>query len=291
MALADAPLTPAAPPPAARRPWQARIGIDVAARNGRSLLRRCVHDGPLRVQKVLYPQGPGIAHLLLLHPPGGIAGGDALDIALCVESGAHALATTPGAGKWYKSAGRSAHQHIALQVGCGGALEWLPQEAIVFDRACAEQTLRVDCQSGARCCGWDIVVLGRRHSAERFAQGRWRQRIDLARDGRILWTERCRIDGGDPLLQSVVGWNGLHVGGLLWALGEHFDDELLAACRAVPVPAPLRLGFTQPQPGLLLVRALGDSAERVRVALAAVWALLRPALFGIHAIPPRIWST
>lgn len=279
---------PAAP---VRRHWHARLALSVAVRDGRSVLRHCVHEGPLRIQKVLYPQGPKPAQLLLLHPPGGIAGGDALQIALEVGRGAHALLTTPGAGKWYKAAGGGARQDVALRVDAGAALEWLPQESIVFDRAQAAQTLRIDCAGDARCCGWDIVVLGRRASAERFAHGRWSQRIDIVRDGRLLWAERSRIDGSDPLLQSVVGWNGLHVSGLLWALGGPFDDGLLAACRAIPAAPPLRLGCTQPLPGLLLVRVLGDCAERVRAALTAVWAQLRPALFGLPALTPRIWST
>lgn len=273
-----------------RPAWHARLQLGVALRDGRSVLGRCEHHGPLRIQKVLYPEGPGLAQLLMLHPPSGIAGGDALEIGVHAESGACALLTTPGAGKWYKSAGRVARQSVRLRVDAGAALEWLPQEAIVFDRAEAEQVLHVDCHGSARCIGWDIAVLGRLGSDERFEHGRWQQRIDLCRDGERLWAERGRVDGGDPLLRSVVGWNGLHVCGLMWVIGMPDDEALLDACRAVPADG-VRVGVTAPRDALLLVRVLGDSAERVRGCLGAIWALLRPAVLGRPAVPPRIWST
>ena len=51
------------------------------------------------------------------------------------ESSAHALLTTPGAGKWYRSAGSWAGQTLSFDVA--GTLEWLPRETIVFDGALA----------------------------------------------------------------------------------------------------------------------------------------------------------
>lgn len=283
-------LPQAALPVALRPPWQARIELAVAAESGRSLLRHCRHRGPLRVQKALYPDGPERVQLILLHPPGGIAGGDELDIDVEVGRGAAALLTTPGAGKWYRSAGRVARQRVVLRIGSGATLEWLPQENIVFDAAVTEQSLRVDCAADARCCGWDMAVLGRRARGERFTQGRWSQRIELVRDDRLLWMERARVDGGDALLDAVVGWNGLHVSGLMWWIGADPGEDLLDAVRALPA-AGLRYGVTAPQPGLLLLRALADSAERLRHLFTAAWMILRPALLGSAAQAPRIWST
>jgi len=278
-------------PYAQRRSWRASIRMQVDAQAGRSRLRDCEHFGPLRIQKVLYPQGEQLAQLLLLHPPGGIAGGDQLAIELSVEENAHALLTTPGAGKWYKSGGDVARQDVVLKVAAGAALEWFPQEAIVFDEAVAEQTLTIDCTADARCCGWDIVVLGRQARNERFMAGRWSQRIEIRRDGRPLWLERSRIQGDDELLKSVVGWNGHHVSGLLWATGFTPDEALIDQCRASSEQADVILGVTALPDGPLLVRVLGSSAEQVREALSRIWTLLRPPLLGIAAQLPRIWST
>ncbi|MGB1562929.1 MAG: urease accessory protein UreD [Sinimarinibacterium flocculans] len=294
MALVPASLMQALPqaalPLAMRPPWRARLDLAVAASQGRSVLRACRHDGPLRVQKVLYPDGPALAQLILLHPPGGIAGGDELQIDAGIGADAHALLTTPGAGKWYRSNGRVARQSVHLRVSEGATLDWLPQESIVFDGALVEQRLRVDCAPTARCCGWDIAVLGRRARGERFSRGRWSQRIELFREQRLLWAEQAQVDGSDALLDSVVGWNGLHVSGLMWWIGDPIDEALLDAVRALPA-AGLHYGVTSPQPGLLLLRALGASAERLRALFTAAWLLLRSPLFGHAALPPRIWST
>lgn len=272
--------------------WPASLDLGVAARAGRSVLTRCRHSGPLRVQKALYPEGPNPVHLLLIHPPGGIAGGDSLDIRLDLTDGAQALLTTPGAGKWYKANGRSAAQTLHLQVGADAVLEWLPQETIHFNGCDARLHTRIDCASGARACGWEISVLGRRASAESFADGRLRQRTELFRDGRLLWAEQNDLTGGDPLLQSPVGWGGLHVSATLWMVGADCDDVLLDACRqATPGDAGLRLGLSRREPQLLLMRVLGDSPQRVRAALTAVWQRLRPCYAGRQAAVPRIWAT
>lgn len=278
-------------PYAQRRAWQARIHMRVDEQDGRSRLLDCDHFGPLRVQKVLYPQGEHAAQLLLLHPPGGIAGGDHLDIQLSVDANAHALLTTPGAGKWYKSGGAIARQDVVLNVAAGAALEWLPQETIVFDDAVAEQTLTLNCSGDARSCGWDIVVLGRQARRERFANGRWSQRIEIRRDDKLLWMERSRIQGDDELLRSVIGWNQRHVSGLMWAVGFTPDEALIDECRDVAKDSDVVLGVTALPEGPMLIRALGSSAEQVRGVLTRIWTLLRPPLIGLPALPPRIWST
>ena len=76
--------------------WRAELALDYRLQDGRTVLARR-HRGPLQVQKALYPEGQGLCHTLLIHPPGGIAGGDSLSIDVAVQSGAQALITTPGA--------------------------------------------------------------------------------------------------------------------------------------------------------------------------------------------------
>jgi len=272
--------------------WQASLRLRVAARAGRSVLAERRHQGPLRIQKALYPEGPQTVQLLLIHPPGGIAGGDALDFDVAVESAAHAQITTPGAAKWYKANGRVARQDVRLNVAQAGVLEWLPQEAIHFDGCDVRQSLAIDCAPDARCIGWEVSVLGRRASRERFSSGRLHQDFSLRVAGQLQWRERSHLTGGDALLDSVVGWNGLHVAGTLWAYGATIDDTLLDACRAALPPEPgLHAGVTRRDPKLLLARVLADCPERARARLAALWMLLRPALTGRAAQPPRIWAT
>src|SRR2546423_14099799 len=115
--------------------WKARLSLSFARDGNRSVLAERSHEGPLVVQKPLYPEGDAVCHAIVVHPPGGIAGGDELRLDVSAAAGAHALLTTPGAGKWYRSAGAQAKQLLSFSLQ--GTLEWLPRETIVFDGALA----------------------------------------------------------------------------------------------------------------------------------------------------------
>ncbi len=266
--------------------WHASLALRVRSAGGRSLLST-EHRGPLRVQKALYPEGDGVCHAVLLHPPGGIAGGDALAIDVDVAANAHALVTTPGAAKWYKANGRVASQRVTLDVA--GGLEWLPQEAIVFDAAHARSTIDIRVAPGGTLIGWDIVALGRHAAGERFAHGLFAQTIRLQIEDELAWVERTRLHGSDALLASPVGLAGQHVFGCLWAAGPAFDDDALERLRgALPAEAA---ALTRLTPRLVVARALGGSTQAVRAALTSVWAALRPTMFGRPAVAPRLWAT
>ena len=85
--------------------WHAELELSYArfGDSTRPVLRR--HLGPLRVQKHLYAEGPEVCQHIIVHPPGGIAGGDRLDIRASVGRDAWAQITSPGAAKWYRAAG------------------------------------------------------------------------------------------------------------------------------------------------------------------------------------------
>ncbi|MDP2793090.1 MAG: urease accessory protein UreD [Sulfurisoma sp.] len=270
--------------------WQASLDLGFVKRGESTVLARRAHVGPLRVQKPLYPEGPAICHAVVLHPPSGIAGGDELDIRIDVAAGAHALLTTPGAGKWYRSAGPLAKQGVIIKVGAGGTAEWLPQESIVFDGVQANMNAEIALAADARFFGWEVLCLGRRASGENFSHGTLRLANRITRDGRPLWLERGRIDGGGPLLDSPVGLAGFSVCGTLLATGEA-DATLLTACRAVPcAETGAQIGITA-LPELFVARYLGHSSEAARGWFADLWRLLRPALIGAPAQTPRIWNT
>lgn len=266
--------------------WHGTLALQVRAERGRSVVSRR-HNGPLRLQKALYPEGGGVAHAVLIHPPGGVAGGDALEIRVDVERDAHALITTPGAGKWYKANGRCASQQVRLDVE--GVLEWLPQESIVFDAAAVRSTIDIQLGPRATSIGWDIVALGRHAGGERFDNGVFAQSIRLRNQHALLWSERTRVAGGDRLLNSPVGLDGHTVFGCLWAAGaavESIDLDSLRAqvgARAAPI--------TRLAPQLVVARTLATGTAIARNALAAWWVALRPLLCGRVAQPPRVWAT
>jgi len=269
--------------------WSAEIELGYDRRGERTVLARRRHCGPLTVQKALYPEGDAVCQSIVVHPPGGIVGGDQLALSVTVGPGARAQITTPGAARWYRSTGATARQRISISVGGHGQAEWLPQETIVFDGAIAESDMRVELSEDAAWFGWDIFCLGRSAAAERFERGQLRQRVELLRCGVPLWIERAKLDAGSRRLDSMACLRAQPVFGTLLATAERVPDDLFSSCRALRASGG-EVGVTR-LPGLLVARYLGDSTEAARRYFAAIWTLCRPALLGRAAVTPRIWST
>ena len=105
--------------------WHAQLDIDYQAASGRTVAHH-THNGPLRVLQSLYPEGDMVCHNVLVHPPGGLVGGDTLDIKVTAGGAAHGLLTTPGATRFYRSGGKAAIQRTHLTLNDQARLEWLP---------------------------------------------------------------------------------------------------------------------------------------------------------------------
>ena len=262
--------------------WKAELDLRFERREARTVLAAKRFDGPLAFQKPLYPEGGEVCHGIVLHPPAGVAGGDELAIGATVGEDAHALLTTPGAGKWYRSAGPRAEQRLRLRVE--GGLEWLPQETIVFDGAVAGLSCEIELGPSGRYVGWEVLCLGRSGSGERFENGRIDLCTSVSRSGKLLWREQGSIDPRGRFMRSPVGLAGHAVCATLVAAAPGLDSAALAACRAAGAVATLL-------PGVLVARWLGDSSEAAKQHFIRLWQVLRPALFGRPAVEPRIWRT
>jgi urease accessory protein len=265
------------------------LALGFERRGTRTVLATRRHDGPLVVQKALYPEGDAPCHAIVVHPPAGIAGGDDLSIEVRAGEASEALLTTPGAGKWYRSAGPWARQRVSLHAGRGSALEWLPQETIVFDAARADISFEAHLEGDARLIAWDIVCLGRTGSGEGFASGRCRLQARIVRDGKLAWTERGRIGPESIVACSQAGLGGHPVFATVLVAAPRIEDGWIAAARAV-TPEKGMAAVTR-LPGLLLARYRGDSSEAARRYCAAIWKSQRAAVLGREAIEPRIWRT
>jgi urease accessory protein len=223
----------------------------------------------------------------LVHPPGGIVGGDQLALDVQVHPGSHALLTTPAATRFYRAGPHPAavlrqelHVHDA-------ALEWLPQETIVFDGARAASRTVVRLRGEARFAGWEITCLGRPANAERFLQGTLAQDFLLYHDGRPLLFDRLRLAGDSPALAAPWGLAGAQAQGtlLVYPAADLPVASLRDAARTGVRHALTQVGH------VLLCRAQADEAEPIRQLFSELWLRLRPALLGREAVAPRIWAT
>lgn len=270
--------------------WRARLALHYW-RDREHTLAHDRHEGPLRVLRRLYPEGPGICHHVIVHPPGGIVGGDRLAVDLRLDEGSHAVVTTPGATRFYRSAGAEASQQVQLVLAAGARLEWLPLETIAHRGCVAESRLTISLAAGAEAIGWDVLALGAPAAGERFDAGRFVQHIEWP--GR--WLERGRVDGADTtLLQSPLGFGGHTALATLWftaapAIDDARRESLLEAARGLAGDATV--GVTAPEPGLVVLRMLADRVEPAMAQLRAVRAAWRRAAWGLGGEAPRVWRT
>jgi len=272
--------------------WLGRLELGFEAIAGETRLVRRTHEGPLRVQKAFFPEGRAVPHVVLLHPPGGVVGGDRLEIDVEVGAQASALITTPAAQKLYRSSGPEALQRNRLRVGRGGALEWLPGETIAFDGACVATTTRVELEEESAFIGWDLTCYGRPSSGSAFETGRLRQRFEIHRGKLPLLIERAEVGGGSAALGAPWGLRGPVMATLyavprvateLAGLVDRLRERLRASAREASAVSALG--------DLLVVRASGTRLEHARAALIECWQALRPAILARDATLPRIWAT
>jgi urease accessory protein len=272
--------------------------------SGRTRLVERHHRGPLVVQRPFYPEGDP-CHVYLVHPPGGVVGGDELRIDVQVDAGAHALVTTPAATKFYRCEGRHSSQTQELRAA-GATLEWLPQENIFFRGADTRTATRIHVDSRSRFIGWEINCLGLPARDEPFETGTlrldlelWRSRVssepvDLRPDpfclemGSVpIFVDRFRLVGDSAARGACWGLAGQEAVGTLLATPAtpaHVDSmrELVAGEKYAAVSLV---------DGVLVLRALAPQAEAVRKLFVAAWQRLRPGIVGREAVLPRIWNT
>jgi len=277
-----------------RAGWHGQLALHYT-RNGERSVAHDRHAGPLRVLKALYPEGPGICHHVLVHPPGGIVGGDVLEIVATLDAGTHALITTPGATRFYRSLGDAAAQRTVLRVAHGARLEWLPLETIAYSGCIAESRVQVELADGAQMIGWDVLALGLPAAGQAFAAGSFSQHVEWLGH----WLERARIAASDlRLLESPLGLAGVRVLATAWfaagaGLASARRDALLDAARARIGGTPLaaRCGVTSPHDGMIVLRALAARVEPAMALLQQVRAAWRQQAWDLPACAPRVWQT
>jgi urease accessory protein len=273
--------------------WHARLRLDYAREGGRSVAR-FAHDGPLRILQSLWPEGDAVCHNVLVHPPGGLVGGDTLQVDVTARAGSHGLITTPGASRFYRSEGEPAVQDVRIRLDAGARLEWLPLEALYYSGCRAENRLRLALAPQAELLGWDVAALGLPQAQQPFVRGSVLQHLEL--EG--AWLERGRIAADDArLLDGPLGLAGHRcLASLFFAAGADLPrarrEQLLEAARAVIAGHPLApsAGATAPGPRMLVVRALAPLVEPALQLLKAVRRAWRPLLWQLPPDEPRGWN-
>ncbi len=259
-----------------------RVELAVAAACGGSRRRRVHEAGALRVR---FPHGAsrGALDAVIVNSAGGMTGGDRFEIDVAVGAGARLAVTTAAAEKIYRSLGPDAVIGARLDIGGGGALAWLPQETILFDRARLRRTIDVNLAGDASLILVEAVVFGRSAMGEAVTTGhffdRWRVRVN----GALVFAETIRLgEAVAPRLarRAVAGAGaGVATASVLKLPG---DDAGVAAVRAMTKSFAGEVGVSAWN-GLVLARLISADSAALHRDLVGV-------LTALGASPlPRLW--
>ena len=266
--------------------WHARLDLGFQKRSFRTVLGRRSRSGPLSVQRAFYPEGD-ICHVYLLHPPGGVVGGDRLEINLECGFHSHALLTTPGATKFYRSAGDTAVNSQVLDVADNAVLEWFPQESIYFPGARVKNSLTLNLQGNANVALWEIHCLGRPVIEEKFNEGQLDNHWIIFREGKPILIERLRVSNDSISFPSLLNDNPVTGTFVISNASNTLLDTIRRACFSNRTES---LAVTLIE-DLLIVRYLGKSTENAKQYFLNIWSTAREPCFGRKAVMPRIWNT
>ena len=255
---------------------------------------KTMHYGPLRVQRPFFPEGPDVLHMYLLHPPGGLVGGDYLAIQVSAIDQARVLVTTPSAGKLYRNeSSLDQLQQVVLSVADNSVIEYLPQENIIFDGAKGHLNTQVNIAGNGLFIGWEITCLGRPEGDAWFRQGQLMQTLSIYHDDKPLFIDRLNLEASNGVMESKAGLQG-YSSFATFVVNREVDSnvyqQLIHMQDVTNAQDLILLGVTQKQ-GVLVIRALAHRAEPIRHMFEKIWQLLRPAVYEREACTPRIWNT
>ena len=274
--------------------WHAKLQLDYRRERTRTVARH-QHEGPLRILQSLYPEGDTVCHNVLVHPPGGLVGGDRLDLSIRAGEDTHGLITTPGATRFYRSDGQLAIQTTRIAVSPRARLEWLPMENICHTGCYADNRLELQLAPGGEFMGLDVTALGLPHAGQSFAKGRFLQHFEIPG----VWLEHGGIDASDHrLLQGPAGLSGRACLGTFFfvagsPIGRERRDAALELARALILAHPLSptAGASAANDRVLVVRVLAPVVESAMELLRQIWRSWRANLWHLTAQAPRIWAT
>ncbi len=274
--------------------WHAQLDINYSSEQLRTVARHR-HSGPLRVLQCLYPEGQEICHNVLVHPPGGLVGGDTLDLTVTVGPAAHGLITTPGATRFYRSAGEPAAQRSHIILSDQARFEWLPLESICYSGCLAENRLTLELAAQAEFMGWDITALGLPGAGMPFEKGGFLQHIEVPG----VWLERGQLLANDArLMNGPLGLAGLRcMASLFFVAGSKIErkrrDQGLELARNLLAAHALQLtaAVTCPNDQVMVLRVLAPVIEPAMDLLRQVWQGWRQYYWNLPTAIPRIWAT
>ncbi len=287
-ATPHAPMPPADPPAETARLQRSRGAARVQLGSG-ARLELLEQSG---AAKAFLPRIHGPApEVVFLNTSGGLTGGDEISFGVDIAGDVQATATTQTAERAYAAAGGLARMRVSLSAGPGAALDWLPQETILYDTAGLDRSTRIDLASDARLVWAEMLVLGRAAMGETLAQVDLRDRREIWRAGRLAMAEPVRLDSSalataDGAMRAALT-GGLRAFATVVLVARGAEDALGPVRAALPMAGPAGglEAAASAWDGRCVVRIAAADALPMKHAVAAVLAVLR----GGRPLP-RVWQ-
>ncbi|MGR3465623.1 urease accessory protein UreD [Limimaricola sp.] len=259
------PLDATCPGPSAPPRARGALRLDAHLAAGDSRVATLRQEGSLRA---LFARRPGRVEAILLNTAGGATGGDSFDIRAEARPGAHLRLTTQACERGYRSTGPApARLRNRLVVRRGARLDWLPQETILYEGCDLDRRLTLDLFVDAAALLVEPVIFGRAAMGERLRAARFRDRIEIRRDGAPVYLDALRLSGdvtAHLARPAVANGAGAMASVILAAPGA---EAHLAPLRAL---LPATAGASLLAPDLLVLRLLAADGHALRTTLLPV---------------------
>jgi urease accessory protein len=232
--------------------------------------------------RVRFPR-VGPCEAVMINTGGGMTGGDRLSVAIALDAGADAIATTQSAEKVYRSTGAATRVDVTLTLAQGARFAWLPQESILFDGARLSRRFTVDMAADARLTLAESITFGRTAMGEEVRRAALSDTWRIRRAGALAFAENIRLDGdlAAMLDRGAVGGGARAVATVVHVAPD--AEERLEDARAALAQAAGDCGASA-WSGMIVVRFAAPSPATVRHDVAQF-------LQAFRAGPlPRVWQ-
>lgn len=267
--------------------WKAHLNLSLEVRAEQTRLIPQKRFGPLTVQRPFYPE-QDTCHVYLLHPPGGIVGGDELELIVNGAKDSRSLITTPGATKFYRSSGKTAQFKQTLHIAENASLEFLPLENIYFPGAMVNAQCDIHLEKNSQLMYWETHCFGRPANKELFDVGHVVIKLNIYDENGLLLTDKQTINEHE--LKRSCGTRSHAVVSNMVIVSEQISEDLISNLRAVEIDSGLS-GITQLTEKLMVIRTLTNSTLDAANYFQTLWSIARPSALQRAACPPRIWNT
>lgn len=223
--------------------------------------------------KIFGPVGPpgALPTYYVTNVTAGILAGDRLAAQVSLRPGARVRVAAPAATRVHSmGSGQTAHQSLTFHLAPGAYLLYWPHQLIPYAGARYTQETYFHLAPGAGLVAAELLAPGRVGAGEAFRFAALHLLTHLYLDGRLAVADQVHL-GPEVALGGRLGVldGHTHVGTLYLAGAAAMVDldHLVAHLEALP---GVLVGVSRPHPQVVVARVLGQGAEPVAAALAAM---------------------